>query len=140
MNKARESLQKSRTEITTALNFFRSTMQFQQQLQQQQAMQFGQQQNQNPANPNQTLDAKSAEDKLDLVGKKAKIETMMSRFPSYLKEIATIRNLAVNLGNRARQAEAIRKKQELKEAQKRRNERRARWNKQLIQDLGRRCF
>ncbi|CAD7957245.1 unnamed protein product [Amoebophrya sp. A25] len=109
----RDNMHRRRTEVMTAINFFRQSAQV-----------MG------------TADSPAAEDPLNLAGKKKAVEEFLQKFPLLLTEVTKIRNLAVHIGNRARQAEALRKKQEQKEALKRKNERRAKWNKQLIQDLG----
>ena len=59
----------------------------------------------------------------------------MMSIPRMLEEVNRIRNMAIQIGNRARTAEAVRKKNEMKEKQRRKNERKQKWQKQLCQDL-----
>ncbi|CAD7926308.1 unnamed protein product [Amoebophrya sp. A120] len=112
ITEGRDSMHRRRTEVMTAINFFRQS------------------------NAVMGVSDEKQADPLNLADKKKRIEECLAKFPTLLAEVQKIRNLAVHIGNRARQAEALRKKQEQKEAQKRRQERRAKWNKQLIQDLG----
>jgi len=123
LTEGREALHKRRTEIMTAINFFRQSNNVMAGILKDETGEDGQQ-NGNKSDP------------LNLVEKKKIIEEHLSKYPVLMSEVTKIKNLATHIGNRARQAETIRKKQEAKEAQKRRNERRARWNKLLIQDLG----
>lgn len=101
----RDALHLRRTEVMTAMNFYRPAVE-------------------------------SAEADLNLAEKKTKIEQWLTQINPMMEEVQKNRQMAIHIGNRARQAEAIRKKQEMKDRQKRKNERRAKWNKQLIQDLG----